>query len=148
MASVNKAIIIGNLGKDPELRHTTGGTPVCEFSVATSERYQDKSGESQEKTEWHRIIVWGRQGENCAKYLAKGLTVYIEGRIQTRDWTDKDGNKRYTTEIIANTVQFLSSARDGGGRGGYDGPPPPSDDARPSSAPAADDSFSDDEIPF
>jgi single-strand DNA-binding protein len=148
MASVNKAIIIGNLGRDPELRHTTAGTPVCEFSVATSERYQDKSGEQQEKTEWHRIIVWGRQGENCAKYLAKGRTVYIEGRIQTRDWTDKDGNKRYTTEIVANTVQFLSSARDGGGRGGYDGPPAPSDDSRPASAPAADDSFSDDEIPF
>ena len=117
MASVNKAILIGNLGRDPELRHTNNGTPVCEFSIATSDRWQDKSGETQERTEWHRIIVWGRQGENAARYLSKGRSVYVEGRIQTREWTDKDGNKRYTTEIVANTVQFLGG-RDGGGGGG------------------------------
>ena len=140
MASVNKAIIVGNLGRDPELRHTGSGTPVCEFPIATSERYKDKSDEWQERTEWHRIVVWGKQGENCAKYLAKGRSVYVEGQIQTREWADKDGNKRYTTEIKAMTVQFLSG-RDGGQSGRSSQGPPPD-------ASGKGDQFSDDEIPF
>lgn len=153
MASVNKAIILGNLGRDPELRHTGSGTPVCNFPVATSERFQDKGGEWQERTEWHTIVVWGRQGENCAKYLAKGRSVYVEGRIQTRDWQDKDGNKRYTTEIVANTVQFIGGRDSGGGGRGFDGPPPPDDSYAPPSGGGGgggggDESFSDDEIPF
>lgn len=140
MASVNKAIILGNLGKDPELRHTGSGTAVCNFSVATSERYQDKGGEWQEKTEWHSIVVWGRQGENCAKYLAKGRTVYVEGRIQTREWQDKEGGKRYSTEIVATTVQFL--------RSGDSGSSSSTGNARPPRGNVGDSSFSDDEIPF
>jgi single-strand DNA-binding protein len=144
---INKAIIIGNLGADPELRHTTSGQPVCEMRVATNESWVDKSGEKQERTEWHRIIVWGKQGELAAKYLAKGRKVYVEGRIQTREWQDKDGNKRYTTEIVAQTVQFLDSRGSGGG-GGWDGPPPPADDDAPASGSGSDGSFSDDEIPF
>jgi len=112
MAGVNKAILVGNLGRDPELRYTQGGQPVVNFPLATSESWTDKSGEKQERTEWHRIVVWGKVGENCAQYLSKGRTVYVEGRIQTREWEDKEGQKRYTTEINAQTVQFL-----GGGQG-------------------------------
>ncbi len=126
MAGVNKVILVGNLGKDPELRNTTSGTSVCEFSIATGEKWKGKDGQMQERTEWHRIIVWGPLGETCAKFLSKGRQVYLEGRIQTRSWEDKDGNKRYTTEIVAREVQFLGT---GGGRSGDgDGPPPPSDD--------------------
>ncbi|MFT5992427.1 MAG: single-strand DNA-binding protein [Flavobacteriales bacterium] len=163
MASVNKAIVLGNLGRDPELRHTSSGAAVANFSIATSDRYQDKSGEWQERTEWHRIVVFGRQAENCAKYLAKGRTAYVEGRIQSRDWEDKDGNKRTSTEVVAQTVQFIGG-RDGGGGGGgrYNEPPPPDDNYAGSGgggnagsgggsgggAPKNDDAFSDDEIPF
>ena len=129
MASVNKAIIIGNLGRDPEIRYTPGGQPVANFTVATNERWTDKSsGQQQERTEWHRIVVWGKQAENCSQYLKKGRSVYIEGRIQTREWTNKEGQKQWTTEIVANLVQFLGGRGEGGapGRGGDDfGPPPP-----------------------
>lgn len=125
MASVNKAIVMGNLGADPELRYTQGGAAVCNLRVATNERWRDKDGAQQERTEWHSIVVFGKQGENCEKYLKKGRSVYVEGRIQTRDWEDKDGNKRYTTEIVAQTVQFLSGGGDGyddgGGYGGGGG---------------------------
>lgn len=145
MASVNKVILIGNLGRDPELRQTGSGTSVCEFSIATNERWRDSSGENQERTEWHRIIVWGRQGENAARYLSKGRAVYIEGRIQYRDWEDKEGNKRTTTEIVAQTVQFLSGDGSRSSGGGQSEPPPPSDDYAPSSEPSQ---FEDDEIPF
>jgi single-strand DNA-binding protein len=132
MASVNKAIILGNLGRDPELRHTQSGKAVCQLNVATTEKWTDQSGERQEKTEWHRIAVWGRQAENCSQYLSKGRSVYVEGRIETRKWQDKDGNDRYSTEIVADRVQFIGG-RDGagGGRGTDDfsdpGPlePPP-----------------------
>ncbi len=110
MAGVNKVIIVGNLGKDPELRHTPQGQAVANFPVATSESWNDKGGQKQERTEWHRIVVWGKQAELCSKYLTKGRKAYIEGRLQTRAWDDKEGQKRYTTEIIANTVQFLDSA--------------------------------------
>ncbi len=108
MASVNKAILVGNLGHDPELRYTQGGTAVVNFSVATNEKWKDKDGNDQERTEWHRIVVWGRSAENCAQCLQKGSSVYIEGQLQTREWEDKDGNKRTTTEINARSVQFLS----------------------------------------
>jgi single-strand DNA-binding protein len=107
MAGVNKAIILGRLGRDPEIRYTESGQAVCNFSVATSERWKDKDGEKKESTEWHRIVVWGKNAENCSKYLAKGRQVYLEGRIQTREWKDKDDNPRSTTEINAQTVQFL-----------------------------------------
>ncbi|MCB9530347.1 MAG: single-stranded DNA-binding protein [Myxococcales bacterium] len=145
MASVNKVILIGNLGADPELRTTAGGQAVCELRLATNERWTDKSGATQERTEWHRVVVWGRSAENAAKYLAKGRSAYVEGRLQTREWTDKDGNKRYTTEIVADRLQFIGGRDGGGGGGRYDGPPPPRDDDAPS---GGDTSFSDDEIPF
>ena len=118
MAGVNKAILVGNLGRDPEMRHTPNGQAVVNFTLATSENWTDKSGERQERTEWHRIVVWGKTAEMCNQYLSKGRTVYIEGRIQTREWEDKDGNKRYTTEINAQTVQFIGPRTDGGGGGG------------------------------
>jgi single-strand DNA-binding protein len=129
---VNKVILVGHLGADPDMRYTPSGAGVCEFRLATSESWKDKNGQRQERTEWHRIVVWGKMAEICAKYLAKGRQVYIEGRIQTRSWDDKEGQKRYMTEIVANEVQFLSSGgeRGGGGgrRGADDGPPPPGDD--------------------
>ncbi|MBB84086.1 MAG: single-stranded DNA-binding protein [Deltaproteobacteria bacterium] len=118
MAGVNKAILVGNLGRDPELRHTNNGQTLVNFTLATSESWTDKSGERQERTEWHRIVVWGRQAEMCNQYLSKGRTVYVEGRIQTREWEDKDGNKRYTTEINASNVNFIGPRTDGGGGGG------------------------------
>ena len=121
MAGINKVIIVGNLGKDPELRHTPQGQAVANFSIATSESWNDKQGQKQERTEWHRIVVWGKLGELCAKYLTKGRQAYVEGKLQTRSWDDKDGQKRYTTEIVASTVQFLgggASAGTGATRGG------------------------------
>ena len=121
MAGVNKAILVGNLGRDPELRTTPNGQSVVNFTLATSETWTDKSGERVERTEWHRIVVWGRTAETCAQYLSKGRTVYVEGRIQTREWEDKDGNKRYTTEINANTVNFIGPRSSGGGES-RDGP--------------------------
>jgi single-strand DNA-binding protein len=108
-ASVNKVILIGNLGSDPELRYTPTSQAVANFNIATNESWKDKSGQDQEKTEWHKIVVWGKLAELCGEYLSKGRTVYVEGRLQTRDWTDKEGNKRYTTEIVANTIQFLGA---------------------------------------
>jgi len=110
MASVNKVILVGNLGADPELRYTSSGTPVASFSVATREQWTNKGGEKEEKTEWHKIVAWARLGEICGEYLHKGKQVYIEGRLQTRSWEDRDGNKRYTTEIVAQTMQMLGPA--------------------------------------
>lgn len=108
MASLNKAMIIGNLGKDPEIRSTTSGQSVATFSLATGEKFKNKSGEWEERTEWHNIVLWGKLAEIAGEYLAKGKTVYIEGRIQTRKWQDKDGKDRYTTEIVGDTMQMLS----------------------------------------
>lgn len=125
--SVNKAILIGRLGSDPEVRYTQGGSAVANFNMATSEQYTDKGGQRQEKTEWHRIVAWGRLGEICGQHLRKGRQVYVEGSIQTREWQDRDGNKRYTTEIKASTVQFLGNRGESeggfnrGGQGGYGG---------------------------
>ena len=110
MASVNKVILVGNLGADPELRYTSSGTPVASFSLATREQWTNKAGEKGEKTEWHKIVAWARLGEICGEYLHKGKQVYIEGRLQTRSWEDRDGNKRYTTEIVAQTMQMLGPA--------------------------------------
>jgi single-strand DNA-binding protein len=106
--SLNKVILIGRLGRDPEMRFTPSGRAVTNFTMATNEVWTDQSGERQERTEWHRIVTWGKLAENCAKLLSKGKLVYVEGRLQTRSWDDKDGNKRYTTEIIANNMQILS----------------------------------------
>jgi single-strand DNA-binding protein len=154
MGSVNKVILVGNLGADPELKYTPSNRPVCNLSIATNEVFKDKGGQRQERTEWHRVTVWGEQAENCSKYLAKGRMVYIEGRLQTRSWDDKtDGKKRYSTEIVADRVTFLGGGAEGGGgrRGGRPwgeegassssasnasepeghGPPPPSDDDIP-----------------
>ncbi len=125
MASVNKVILIGNLGKDPELRYTKEGMAFARFSLATNERWRDKQGNSQERTEWHRIVVWDRQAENCAQYLQKGRSAYIEGRLQTQEWEDKEGNKRKTTEVVAQQVTFLGGRGDGVGRSGGGSPPTP-----------------------
>jgi single-strand DNA-binding protein len=116
MASVNKVILIGNLGRDPELRFTKDGRPVANFTLATNERWRDKEGNNQERTEWHRIVVWDKTAENCAQYLAKGRSCYVEGRLQTREWEDKDGNKRQTTEVVAQNVTFLGGRGEGAGR--------------------------------
>lgn len=114
MAGINKAIIVGRLGKDPEMRYMPDGTAVANFSVATSEDWKDKStGEKKERTEWHRIVAYRKLGEICGEYLSKGKLVYIEGRIQTRSWDDKDGNKRSTTEIVASDMQMLGPKDEG-----------------------------------
>lgn len=122
---INKAILIGNLGADPEVRYTQNGAAVANFNIATTENWV-KDGQKEEKTEWHRIVAFGRLGEVCGEYLSKGSKVYIEGRIQTRQWDDKDGNKRYTTEIVAREMKMLSprgSSEQGGG-GSYSEEPP------------------------
>ena len=111
MAGVNKVILIGRLGRDPEVRYTPSGVAVANFSIATSEEWKDKdTGEKQERTEWHKIVAWRRLGEICGEYLHKGKEVYIEGKLQTRPWEDRDGNKRYTTEVVANVMQMLGAA--------------------------------------
>src|ERR1700730_7599457 len=117
MGSVNKVILVGNLGRDAELRYTPGGAAVATINMATTEVWNDKGGQKQERTEWHRIVVWGKQAEHCGQYLQKGRAAYIEGRIQTREWMDKENRKQYTTEIVANVVKFLGDSRGGGGRG-------------------------------
>lgn len=118
MASLNKVMLIGNLGADPELRYTQSQTAVANFNIATTEVRNSPDGQRQENTEWHRIVVWNRVAENCAKYLTKGRTVYVEGRLQTRAWEDKTGAKRYTTEVVAQTVQFLNSQTGSGAAAG------------------------------
>lgn len=112
MAGLNQVFLIGNLGRDPELRYTKAGLPVCNFTMATSEKYKDGAGQFQERVEWHRIVVWGSSAEACQKFLEKGRSVFVQGRINTRDWEDKQGNKQKSTEIVATSVQFLGS-RDG-----------------------------------
>jgi single-strand DNA-binding protein len=118
MASINKAILVGNLGKDPEIRTTPTGRTVVNFSMATTEFWNDTEGQRQSRTEWHRIVVFGKLADICGKYLAKGRSVYIEGRIQTRKWQDREGQNRYTTEIVANTMQMLGGRGESGGGGG------------------------------
>ncbi|MGB5157023.1 single-stranded DNA-binding protein [Desulfobacterium sp. N47] len=114
MSGLNKAMLIGRLGKDPEIRYTTAGVAIANFSIATSDEWKDKdSGEKKERTEWHKIVAFAKLGEICGEYLSKGKQVYVEGRIQTRAWDDKDGNKKYTTEIVASDVQFLDKKDSG-----------------------------------
>lgn len=140
MSGVNKVILVGRLGADPELKSVGQGQSVARLSLATSENWVSKDGQKQERTEWHRVVVWGKQAENCAKHLAKGRQVYVEGRLQTRQWEDPQGQKRYSTEVVATTVQFLGSA--GAGASSNDGYGP-SQDFGPE--PVVD---SNDEIPF
>lgn len=117
---LNKVMIIGNLGQDPELRHTNSGAAVASFTVATSRKWKDKDGQQQAETEWHRIVAWQRLADLCGEYLTKGKKVYIEGRLQTRKWQDQNGNDRYTTEIVAYDIQFLTPRGESSGNGGYD----------------------------
>jgi single-strand DNA-binding protein len=114
MGSVNKVILVGNLGRDAEVRHTPGGQAVATLNLATTEQWNDREGQRQEKTEWHRVVLWGKPAESLQQYLVKGKQIYVEGRLQTRQWDDKDGNKRYTTEIKADRITLLG----GGGGGG------------------------------
>ncbi len=123
---INKVILVGNLGADPEIRYTQGGTPVANFNVATTETWRNQDGGKEEHTEWHKIVVWRKLAEICGEYLSKGSKVYLEGRIRTRKWQDRDGNDRYTTEIEARDVQFLTprGASNSGGSGqGYEQEP-------------------------
>ena len=110
MSGINKVILVGRLGGDPEVKSVGQGSQVARFNIATSENWTDKNGQRQERTEWHRVVVWGKLAEICGKHLHKGRQVYIEGRLQTRQWDDQQGQKRYTTEVVGNTVQFLGSA--------------------------------------
>ncbi len=147
--SVNKVILIGNLGKDPELKHTSGGTAVATMTVATNERFKDKSGEWQDRTEWHNVVLWQRLAEIAAEYLKKGRSVYVEGRLQTRSWEDKQGQKRYTTEIVASDLVLLG----GGGRDESGGRSSRSDFDQSGrgdfdSSPAHSTEITDDDIPF
>ncbi len=149
--SVNKAILIGNLGKDPELRHTSSGQTVATFPVATNRSWTSPDGTAKEETEWHNIVAWGRLAEICQQYLQKGRKVYIEGRIQTRSWDDaKTGQKRYMTEVVANQMIILDSPGSGGGREFARGPArqgqPSDDDLVTDSLPDSDDF--DDDLPF
>lgn len=120
MGSVNKVILVGNLGRDAELRYTPGGAAVSSLNLATTEVWNDRNNQRQEKTEWHRVILWGKQAESLQEYLTKGKQIYVEGRLQTRQWDDKDGNKRYTTEIKADRVVLLSGSGRGAPAGSMD----------------------------
>jgi len=150
--SVNKVIILGRLGQDPELKYTPGGMAVCNFTVATSESWADKAGQKQERTEWHRVVVWGKLGELCNQYLAKGRQAFIEGSLQTRSWDDKSGQKRYTTEIVAKTVQFIGGqASAGADRSASQGQGAPSYDSSMVNQEydiSTDTNFTADDIPF
>jgi len=118
---INKVILVGNLGADPETRYTTGGDAVTNLNIATSEQWKDKSGEKQERTEWHRVVLFGRQAEIAGEYLKKGRSVYIEGRLQTRKYTDKDGVEKYSTEIVADRMQLIGGREGGGGDAEFSG---------------------------
>jgi single-strand DNA-binding protein len=151
MASVNKVILVGNLGADPELRYTNTGTAVANLRIATNEQWTDKNGERQSRTEWHNIVAWGKLGEICGKYLRKGRSIYVEGRLQTRSWEDQAGQKRYTTEVVAQVMQMLGGKP---GEGGTDVTEPDTNwESRPhQSQPEGDvavgSSATDDDLPF
>jgi len=149
MLGVNKVILIGNLGKDPELRYTPGGQPVATFSLATTERWNDKSGQRQDRTEWHTVVAWGKLGELANQYLKKGRSAYVEGKITTRSWDDKDGNKKYKTEIVASQIQFLNtgSGSSGDGYAAADQSAPEYDMRQSAPGPEAM-SVPDDDLPF
>jgi single-strand DNA-binding protein len=138
---LNKAILIGHLGRDPEMRYTQSGVAVANFNIATTETWTNKEGEKDSRTEWHRIVAFGKLGEICGEYLAKGRQVYIEGRIQTRDWEDRDGVKRYTTEIVASQMIMLGSRDSAVTTDSFGGPPSTESDSSLPETP-------DDDIPF
>jgi single-strand DNA-binding protein len=141
--SLNRWQGIGNLTKDPEVRHTAGGQAVANFSIACNERWTDKGGQKQERVEFVRVTVWGKLGELCGEYLAKGRQAYVEGRLQTREWTNKEGVKQFTTEVNAQNVVFLGGKGDGAGKSSSNSPPPPGFDSQPKGG-----GPSDDDIPF
>ena len=143
MASVNKVILIGNLGADPELRYTPSGSAVATFNIATTEKWKNKDGQPQERTDWHRIVLWERQAEVAKEYLRKGSAVYIEGRLQTRNWEDKEGVKRYVTEIIGQRMQLLGGRTAAGAAGAEAGATEP-----PPAPPNSDMAAEDDDLPF
>jgi single-strand DNA-binding protein len=153
MASVNKVILIGNLGRDPETRYTADGAAITNITIATSRKYKDSSGQQQEETEWHRVAFFGRLAEIAGEYLKKGRPVYVEGRLRTRKWQDKEGQDRYTTEIVADQMQMLGSREGMGGGGDIDtAPDEPRAASRPPSKPGvtkpANIADMDDDIPF
>ena len=155
MGSVNKVILVGNLGRDAELRYTPGGAAVATLNMATTEVWNDKQGQRQEKTEWHRVVLWGKSAESLTEYLTKGKQIYVEGRLQTRQWDDKDGNKRYTTEIRGDRVVLLGGGSGGGrgaGGGSYGGGASRGgggmDDTGGHGPEAPSEPLSDDDIPF
>jgi single-strand DNA-binding protein len=141
MGSVNKVILVGNLGRDAELRYTPGGAPVATINMATTEVWNDKGGQRQEKTEWHRVVLWGKTAESLAEYLTKGKQIYVEGRLQTRQW-EKDGQKHYTTEIRGDRIVLLGGGGGGAARGG-----PKAETSEPIEGPGATE-LTDDDIPF
>lgn len=149
MGSVNKVILVGNLGRDAELRYTPGGAAVASWSMATTEVWNDKSGQRQEKTEWHKIVLWGKAAESLAEYLTKGKSIYVEGKLQTRQWEDKDGNKKYQTEVRGERIVLLGGGGERGTSGGGGGArreraPEPSHQDEP----GASEPLTDDDIPF
>jgi single-strand DNA-binding protein len=146
--SVNKVMVLGRLGQDPELKHTPTGASVCNFSMATTESWKDKAGTKQERTEWHKVVVWGKVADLCGQYLSKGKQAFVEGKLQTRSWENKEGVKMYTTEINAMSVQFIGgqSGDSTGDSGSHK--PAPSDSGLCEPAPSADANFAADEIPF
>lgn len=151
MASVNKVILVGNLGADPELRYTNTGTAVANLRIATNEQWTDKNGERQSRTEWHNIVAWGKLGEICGKYLRKGRSIYVEGRLQTRTWDDQSGQKRYTTEVVAQVMQMLGGRP--GEAGGETTEPDTNWESRPHHAQgegevAVNTNATDDDLPF
>jgi single-strand DNA-binding protein len=149
MGSVNKVILVGNLGRDAELRYTPGGAAVATLNMATTETWNDKSGQKQEKTEWHRVVFWGKVAESLTEYLTKGKQVYVEGRLETRQWNDKDGNKRYTTEIKGDKIVLLGGGGQRGGgmsRGG--GEESMGGGHQPHGSDAPETPLTDDDIPF
>jgi len=149
MASVNKVILIGNLGRDPETRYSADGAAITNVSIATTRKYKDASGQQQEETEWHRVVFFSRLAEIAGEYLRKGRPVYVEGRLRTRKWTDKEGHEKYTTEIVAENMQMLGSREGMGGGAEVDEPAPArSSGGKPAAKPAQNIAEMDDDIPF
>ena len=152
--NLNKVMLIGRLGRDPEIRYTNSGSAVANFSVATTETWKDKQGQRQERTEWHNIVAWGRLADFSQNYLKKGKLIYVEGRLQTRDWTDKDNVKHYKTETVANTINFMEKLSDSQGQGAPGAAPGPYEDPGPQDpGPPADTgdeqgAYVEDDIPF
>jgi single-strand DNA-binding protein len=147
---INKVILIGNLGADPELKYTANGTAICKFRLATNEVFKDREGQQQERTEWHRVVAWSRLAEICGQYLSKGRQVYVEGSLRTNKWEGQDGQPRYTTEIMAREVQFLSTGGPGGSGGstGFGGTGGPGPDDYGDSFGGPPSPSNDDDIPF